>query len=131
MENYEGLFIIDPDLSADISKQTIDAITDIIVKQEGVISETSEWGRRKLSYLIQKKREGVYVLFTFSIKPETIARLHSLLRLNDQILKYLITRKVPVRQAPPARIPKKQFIEQQNAAAAGIDAPAEIEIETE
>lgn len=92
-----------------------------------MIADTGDWGRRKLSYLIKKKREGVYILVNFSIKTEMIARLHSLLRLNDQILKYLITRKVVTRQAPPQRIPKKQLLANAAAAAAGTETVAAAE----
>ena len=110
MENYEGLFIMDADLSQDAIKAAIESVTDTVTKQAGTIGEVQEWGRRKLTYEIRKKREGYYVLVHFAIATAEITRLHQLYKLNDQILKYMITRRLPPRKLRESRLPRKQLM---------------------
>ena len=97
MDPYEGLFIIDPDLGQDASKAVLQAIVEAITRNGGAVTETQEWGRKKLAYLINKKREGVYVFLHFTLKTDALSKLVATLRLNEQVMKQLITRK----EVPP------------------------------
>ncbi len=107
MVNYEGLFIIDSDLATDAAKAALQSVSDIITKNGGTVADLQEWGRRRLAYLVRNRREGNYVLVNFSINPESITRINSLVRLNEQILKHMITKKLPpkvvVERSPGAR----------------------------
>jgi len=114
MNPYEGLFIIDPDLGQDASKAVHQAVVDAITKNGGAVSDTQEWGRKKLAHTMKKKREGVYVLLHFTLPPEALSRLMATLRLNEQLLKHLITRKerlprvrMRVRVKPDAQNPQE------------------------
>lgn len=106
MINYEGLFIIDSDLSPDALKGAVQAVSDLITRNGGTVGQLQEWGRRKLAYTVKKKREGHYVLVLFTMPGEAVAKLRTQLFLNEQVLKYLITKKLPprkfiVRERPP------------------------------
>lgn len=93
MVNYEGLFIIDAEYTPEAAKTVIQSITDAITKNGGTLGEVQEWGRRKLAYNVKKRRDGNYVLVLFSMETENAVKLRGSLHLNEQILKYLITRK--------------------------------------
>ncbi len=106
MENYEGLFIVDPDLGPDASKAAVQSISEAITRNGGTITELQEWGKRRLAYMVKKKREGNYVLVVFSAPTEAIAKVNTQIQLSEQVLKYLITRKQPPRKMRPLRVPK-------------------------
>ena len=44
------------------------------------------------SYDIKKQKEGFYTLFTFTAKPDFIAELDRVLRLDETVLKHMIVK---------------------------------------
>lgn len=106
MTSYEGMFIIDPDLPGDGARHASAAISETITKLGGTVASAQEWGRRRLAYMIRKKREGNYLLVHFHLPPGAVAKAHAQFRLNEAILKTLITKRDPSVKAPepePAR----------------------------
>lgn len=93
MNNYEGVFIVDPDLTADASKGVVTQIQELIQKNGGRVDGLQDWGKKRLAYKINKKQEGSYVLFNFQLDPKLARKLEQSLRLNDQIIRYLIVNK--------------------------------------
>lgn len=89
---YEGLFIVQPDLTTETQKTVFTQIEEPIAKQGGTIETAQEWGRRSLAYPIRKKKEGVYYLVRFHLEPASIATLRKGYSLNESILGSLITR---------------------------------------
>ncbi len=97
MNQYEGMFIINATMDATAIRKTVTDIQDILTREGGKIVDpgVEEWGRRKLAYLVKKHADGHYVLVNFDIAPDKIARVRSLFILNEQILRFLIVRRVP------------------------------------
>ena len=52
------------------------------------------WGRRKLAYPIAKKEDGIYHLLTFSADPETLDEVSRVLKIDDDVLRHLATRRI-------------------------------------
>lgn len=72
----------------------LERITGYITGGGGEVAElvtTSPWGRRRLAYPIRDYRDGFYALYTFSTEPERIDELERDLRLNNQVLRSLVT----------------------------------------
>ena len=93
MRNYEGVFIISPDLSQDASKGVVTQLQELVSKNGGRVDGIQEWGRRRLAYKIKKKHEGQYVLFNFQLDSNQTKKLEQALKLNDNILKFLLVNK--------------------------------------
>jgi small subunit ribosomal protein S6 len=87
---YETLFIINPDLEESEITKTIDLVQEIITAGGGTILKVDNWGRRQLAYLIQKKREGYYVIIYFQGPSTLIDELNRRYKLTDPIMRYLI-----------------------------------------
>lgn len=51
-------------------------------------------GKRRLAYEINKIRDGVYVLVNFTAAPEVVAELERILKISDEVIRYLITKDV-------------------------------------
>ena len=49
-----------------------------------------KWGKRQLAYIIQKKREGYYVLLYFEAPPTLITELQRRYKLTDTIIRHLV-----------------------------------------
>ena len=93
MVNYEGIFILDPDLSTDASKAAVTQVQDLVTKNGGRIDGLQEWGRKRLAYKINKKQDGTYVVLNFQMDSQHTKKLDQTLRLNDGILRFLLVNK--------------------------------------
>jgi small subunit ribosomal protein S6 len=63
---YETVLIIDPVVDeAGVDKQ-IQKYSDLIKHNQGEISLVEKWGRRKMTYPINSRREGFYVCLQFN-----------------------------------------------------------------
>ena len=93
MENYEGVFIIKPEIKEEDVKNVFKVIADSVTKHGGTIKKEEPWGRRQLVYPVKKAKEGYYYKLDFSAPTEAIAKLEEAYRLNGDILRTMITRR--------------------------------------
>lgn len=93
MKKYEALFIVRPDLSEDDKKTLFEQISDAVAKNNGNVSGGSVWSeKRKLFFPIKRCREGIYYLLQFTALPKSITDINQAYKLNENILRVLITR---------------------------------------
>jgi len=96
---YELMYIIDPTIGGDeehsnVHQQVAASIANAggTLSQDEVIGPT---GRRRLAYSIrhngQDLAEGIYGLVRFSSQPRQIAQVERSLKLNEPIVRYLLT----------------------------------------
>jgi len=93
MNNYEAVFIVNPDLENEALDEEVNKIKELVTKEEGDVGSVEAWGKRRLAYSIDKKAEAHYLLFTFKAKPASIKRMKDIFRLNDNIMRELIIKK--------------------------------------
>ena len=93
MRNYEAVFILNPDLAGDAAKGAVAQVQELVTKNGGKVDGLQEWGKRRLAYKIGKKQEGNYLVVNFQMDSLQTKKLEQSLRLNDQILRYLLVNK--------------------------------------
>ncbi|HHW01392.1 MAG TPA: 30S ribosomal protein S6 [Thermoanaerobacterales bacterium] len=93
MRNYEALYIIDPELEADAIKQLVDKFKGVVEEKGGSVQEIDEWGKRRLAYPINHRREGYYVLMNFSSNPDAAQDLERVFKITSGLMRYLIVKK--------------------------------------
>ena len=93
MRNYEGVFIINPELSNDSSKGVVTQIQELVSKNGGRVDGIQEWGKKRLAYKIKKKQEGNYVIMNFQLDSKYANKLDQALRMNDHLLRFLLVNK--------------------------------------
>ncbi|PIP19065.1 MAG: 30S ribosomal protein S6 [Candidatus Omnitrophica bacterium CG08_land_8_20_14_0_20_41_16] len=92
MKKYEAIFIVKPDLSEEAKKNLFRQINDVVIKNSGVVTQGALWAeKKKLIFPIKKYTEGVYYLLNFSLNPLAIKEIHHAYKLNENILRVLIT----------------------------------------
>ncbi|MHB1420380.1 MAG: 30S ribosomal protein S6 [Bacillota bacterium] len=92
MRDYEALFIIKPDLEEEQTTAVANKFAGLIGDNGGEIIKVERWGKRRLAYEVKKYNEGVYVLLRFKALPAVPLELERVLKISDDILKYLVTR---------------------------------------
>ena len=65
MNHYETVFILNPVLSEDQMKETVQKFNKLLKDSRAKIVAEEHWGLKKMAYSIQKKRTGFYYLIEF------------------------------------------------------------------
>lgn len=92
MNNYELVTILSMKVS-DEEKVAFAEKMKNLISQSGELTNVDEWGKRVLAYEIKKEAEGFYIIFTFSVTPDSIVEIERQLRLDEAVLKYMTVRK--------------------------------------
>jgi small subunit ribosomal protein S6 len=125
VRNYELMAVLAPDIAEEAMPGELERISGYITTGGGQVTElitTSPWGRRRLAYPIRDYRDGFYALYNFSAEPEQIDELERELRLNNQVIRSLIT--LYVAPKPKKVKPGKEGAEAaEGAPADGTEAP--------
>jgi small subunit ribosomal protein S6 len=91
MKNYETVFILNPVLSEDQAKDTVEKFVKLLKKSKADVINTENWGLRKLAYPIQKKSTGFYALIEFEAAPETVNTLETEFRRDESVMRFMTT----------------------------------------
>ena len=92
MRKYECTYIMDPTLSDEEQDALIERFRNLVGQNSGTVDAADKWERRRLAYEVKGKREGVYVVMSFTGEPATEAELGRVLGITDAILRHLIVR---------------------------------------
>jgi small subunit ribosomal protein S6 len=101
---YEILLLLDPELSDEKQAEIVERVKTLVEKDGGSFERHDPWGRRKLAYPIDKKEDGVYHLLTFSASPETLDELSRVLKIDDDVLRHMATRRPEGGPAEPIAV---------------------------
>ncbi len=88
---YEFAVLYHPDLEVDLSKAE-SKITKIITDNGGKITNTDNWGKRKLAYQIKGQEHAVYVFYAVEIPGANVAKVESNLNIADEVIRFLIVK---------------------------------------
>ncbi|MBU6272935.1 MAG: 30S ribosomal protein S6 [Betaproteobacteria bacterium] len=111
MRHYEVIFIVHPDQSEQVPAM-IDRYKAMVEAQQGKIHRVEDWGRRQLTYPIQKVAKAHYVLMNIECQPATLAELEHAFRFNDAVLRHLT---VAMRKAETGPSPMWKQIQREEA----------------
>ncbi len=92
MRHYEIVFLVHPDQSEQVGAM-IERYRSIIEGAEGRIHRLEDWGRRQLSYPINKVHKAHYVLMNIECTQEALDELTSAFRFNDAVIRNLVMRR--------------------------------------
>lgn len=93
MRKYEVMYIIRPDVEQEAVQALVERFQGII-QNGGEITKHDVMGKRRLAYEINKVRDGVYVLVNFTATPDVVNELERIMKISDDIIRYLITKDV-------------------------------------
>lgn len=91
MNQYEIAILFDPDLEVDLEKAT-DKVEKIFTDNGAKITNTDNWGKRKMAYQIKKHDSAVYVIYTAEIPGASVQKIENLLGITDEVIRSLIVR---------------------------------------
>jgi small subunit ribosomal protein S6 len=92
MRNYEIMFIVSPNGTDEDIDKINGQLEGVITTGGGKAEKIEKLGKRRLAYLVNKFREGSYVLFTIQGDGAIIREIERRLRVMDLVIKYLTVR---------------------------------------
>ena len=92
MRHYELMIILDPDVEERTVAPALDQFLSVVKKDGGNVEKVDIWGRRRMSFEIAKKAEGIYAVVDLQAEPATIKELDRQLNLNEAVLRTKVMR---------------------------------------
>ena len=89
MNKYESVIIINPNVDEAGLKALEEKFTGLI-NENGKVESVENRGKKRLAYEIKKFNEGIYMLFNFEAKPDSIKELERVYRITDDIMKFIV-----------------------------------------
>ena len=115
MRHYEIVFIVHPDQSEQVPAM-VDRYRQMVTGRSGRMHRLEDWGRRQLSYPIEKMHKAHYVLMNIECDAETLGELEHSFKFNDAVLRHLI-----VKMSGPMTAPSPMMKEEKSRS---LTAPA-------
>ena len=89
MALYESVIIGRQDLTPSQFETLMEKFVSVIQSFKGEIKKRESWGLRNLAYKINKNRKGHYILLNIESPPEAILEYERLMRLDEDIIRFL------------------------------------------
>ena len=91
MKNYETVFILNPVLSDDQAKDTVEKFVKVLKKAKADVINIEQWGLKRMAYPIQNKSTGFYNLIEFAAESTAINILETEFRRDESVMRFLTT----------------------------------------
>lgn len=95
MNKYETTFILEPGLDENKINEEIERVSQWIKDLGGEVLEVQRWGKRRLSYEINRRRDGIYTLVLYQGPGPTVREVERRLKLNESVMRVLTVMHVP------------------------------------
>ena len=100
MALYESVIIGRQDLTTSQFETIVNEFISVIESLKGTIQKKESWGLRNLAYKIKKNRKGHYMLLNIDGPADAIVEYERLMRLHEDIIRFLTMRIKSVDEKP-------------------------------
>jgi len=100
MALYESVIIGRQDLTTSQFETIVNEFISVIESLKGTIQKKESWGLRNLAYKINKNRKGHYMLLNIDGPADAIVEYERLMRLHEDIIRFLTMRIKSVDEKP-------------------------------
>lgn len=92
---YETTFILEPGLDENKVTEEVEKVSSWIKDLNGEVLEVQRWGKRRLAYEINRKRDGIYTMVLYQGGGPLVKEVERRLRLNEAVMRSLTVLHVP------------------------------------
>ena len=124
MALYESVIIGRQDLTTSQFETIVNEFISVIESLRGTIQKKESWGSRNLAYKINKNRKGHYMLLNIDGPADAIVEYERLMRLHEDIIRFLTMRIKSVDEKPSPLMNNKND-RPKNVSADDISEPTE------
>jgi small subunit ribosomal protein S6 len=95
MRHYEVMIILDPTLDERTVAPSLDTFLNVIRTSGRNVEKVDVWGKRRLSFEINKHTEGIYAVLDVNADPDAVKELDRQLSLQESVLRTKVLRRDP------------------------------------
>ncbi len=117
MNKYESLYIVNADQSEEEINAQANKFAEIVTANGGNVTEVKHWGKRRLAYAINFMNDGYYILMHFEADPTFVKELERLYRIDENVMRYMVTLDVWSTEAKAEETPAEAPAETEEAPA--------------
>lgn len=99
MQNYQLTILV----SNKLDEKARESVLDSVNKDLGAKAKADNWGMRGLAYPIKHDEKAFYVHYNFEVEPAEIPVIDRKLKLNEDIVRYLLIKVDPKELAKAAK----------------------------
>jgi small subunit ribosomal protein S6 len=100
MNTYELVYIVDAHAPQSAKDEIAKQVNEALVKSSIKVTNSQIWlERQKMSFPINKIWEGTYYMLNLEAPTGSLTKLQGLLRINEQILRFLTVKLEPQKVA--------------------------------
>jgi small subunit ribosomal protein S6 len=92
MRHYEIMVILSPDLEERTITPALEQFLGVVTSSGGSVEKIDVWGRRRLSFEIDKKWEGIYAVVDLQAEPAAVKELDRQMNLSEAVLRTKVIR---------------------------------------
>jgi len=96
MREYELYVVLNADAEEESVGSVVERVTQLATAgpdgAHGEMTKVEARGKRRLAYAIGKVTEGHDIIFTFQASPAVLPEIERFLKLDEQVLRYLLVR---------------------------------------
>lgn len=103
MRDYEIVYIFRSSFTAEEVDAKLERYHSSIAGEDrGEVTALEHWGKRQLAYPIRNETNGYYVVAQFTADPAVLSELERVLKLEEDLLRYLIVLSEGELPVPPS-----------------------------
>lgn len=92
LREYEFTVISNPHLNEQDTEKLHSKYIEIVTREGGQVLKKDDWGTKKLAYTMKGFFKGHYICYDYLGKPEHLAEAERLMRIDDDVLRYMAVR---------------------------------------
>ncbi|KMJ60428.1 30S ribosomal protein S6 [Bacillus sp. LL01] len=93
MNKYEIMYIIRPNIEEDAKKALVERFNTILTDNGAELTDSKEWGKRRLAYEINDFRDGYYMLVNVATEPAAVQEFDRLAKISEDIIRHIVVKK--------------------------------------
>jgi small subunit ribosomal protein S6 len=90
MRKYEIMYIIRPNIEDEAKKALVERFNGILTDNSAEVTETKDWGKRRLAYEINDFRDGYYQILQVNAAPAAVDEFSRLAKISEDIIRHMV-----------------------------------------
>ncbi|MGM9924398.1 MAG: 30S ribosomal protein S6 [Bacillus sp. (in: firmicutes)] len=90
MRKYEIMYIIRPNIEDEAKKSLVERFNAVLTDNGAEITETKDWGKRRLAYEINDFRDGFYTIVKVQSGAEAVQEFDRLAKISEDIIRHMV-----------------------------------------
>lgn len=97
------MIILNPDADEEQQQEILERVQQLILDGGGRVDHVNDWGRKKLSFPMEKRGDGRYVVITCEGEPTSLPEIERVLSINKNVVTRALFIRLGSRDAERAR----------------------------